>query len=246
MVESDFLNLFEADEDNDLFGLDMPEETVSLKEVYAGKVDGIGKRLDGVELYMEYVRIGTGILFRNGDNLSWKGVKEYVFPIGAILQVRKKDGCEMPCENYNEIKDIIHMELAGCLSIQFCLFGKCEIIQDLIGSGEMDKVCENPALETTSKSTARELIFIERKAQAMAERDSEINEAKKKYNLKLEKLLREFQMGDTTDAITECTVCYDAKAIVLLKPCLHRICQACSEKITVCPWDRGQVEKSIN
>ena len=123
MSDLDFLNLFETTDENDLFGFALQEDqNCAVGDRYTSVVVENGTKVEDVGLYMEYTKIGKGTLFKTQENLSWKGNQEYVFPVSSILQVRQKVDCEIKNENgTTEITTLIHIELAGCNSVQFCL-----------------------------------------------------------------------------------------------------------------------------
>ena len=108
---------------------------------------------------------------------------------------------------------------------------------------------EQPAVNNVvpAKHDLHGSVFAEKKAILIAERDRQIQEIESKFQAQLSNLIAEYNIfDDNITVVSECTLCYDSKAVVLLKPCMHRVCQGCADKITVCPWDRGQIEKSIN
>ena len=113
-----------------------------------------------------------------------------------------------------------------------------DIVKDLLQAEPDETTSLNDIVINDSESKS-ESIFNQKKSHLMAERDLALLKVHELFNQKMNLLVAEY--AEETP-LTECTLCYDAKALVVLKPCLHRVCKSCSEKITVCPWDRQKIK----
>ena len=112
--------LFEADlfetEADDLFGFAVHDDHIKVpNSLYEAVVMETSDNVQNVDCFLDYLKIGSGTIFKSSSCISWKGIKEFVFPVESILEARQKSGCEIS----GEILDLIHLELVGHVSFQF-------------------------------------------------------------------------------------------------------------------------------
>ena len=130
-----------------------------------------------------------------------------------------------------------NLELTTDTWIQFQLLSAdaITIFPDLANNNTTIKPPEDEQDESTLIPMSR---YEEKVQIAIETRDEAIRQANLEYEATLSKLNKEFKQ-DNNDI---CGLCCDSRCNVVIMPCLHKLCKACSSRIGMeCPWDRAKV-----